>query len=145
MDPRERADALLLRAQERAGVVTPDNMVSPMDASNTQQIPGAMVRDLDPEQDPDTTTKLPQSLIENNDTHLNEQAQTTKLDLFSDSSTTTPLNPLPRKTPQSGGPRQEPSAGQPEPSTDVEDAGGLVPTTRTKQGKSELARRLEGL
>lgn len=138
MDPRERADALLSRAQERAGVVTPDNMVSPMDASNTQKIPGSVVRDLDPDQDPDTTTKLPQSLIESNDTHLHEQAETTKLDLFSDTSTTTPLNPLPRKAAE-----QAADGQQAEP--DVEDAGGLVPTTRTRQGKSELARRLEGL
>ncbi len=65
MDPRDRADAVLARAQARGGVVTPDNQASPMDAANTQQIPRRVVDRLDT--DPDTTTKLPSSLIEAND------------------------------------------------------------------------------
>ncbi|MGV9300677.1 hypothetical protein, partial [Amycolatopsis sp. NPDC003676] len=64
MDPRDRADALLARARSRgAFVVTPDNMTSPMDSSSTQQISRAVVSGLDP----DTTTQLPASLIEEND------------------------------------------------------------------------------
>ncbi len=48
MDPRDRADAALARARARSAfVVTPDDAVSPMDATNTQQIPRAVVRALD--------------------------------------------------------------------------------------------------
>lgn len=48
MDPRERADAALARARARgAFVVTPDDAVSPMDASNTVQIPRAVVAEAD--------------------------------------------------------------------------------------------------
>ncbi|MDQ0377297.1 hypothetical protein [Amycolatopsis thermophila] len=64
MDPRDRADALLARAQSRgAFVVTPDAAVSPMDASSTQQIPRSVVDRID-EQDPDTTAVVPSSVIE---------------------------------------------------------------------------------
>lgn len=67
MDPRERADALLSRARKRSGrVVTPDNMVSPMDAANTQQIPSSVVAGIDRETD-DSTTVLPSSVIEEQD------------------------------------------------------------------------------
>ena len=48
MDPRERADAALARARARgAYVVTPDDAVSPMDASSTIQIPRAVVNSVD--------------------------------------------------------------------------------------------------
>ena len=64
MDPREQADTLLAQARARSGaVVTPDNMISPMDASNTQQIPGSVVSEID-EGDPDATTVVPSSVIE---------------------------------------------------------------------------------
>lgn len=64
MDPREQADTLLAQARARSGeVVTPDNMVSPMDASNTQQIPGSVVSEID-EIDPDATTVVPSAVIE---------------------------------------------------------------------------------
>ena len=73
MDPRDRADALLARARSRgAFVVTPDNMTSPMDASSTQQISRAVVSGLDP----DTTTQLPASLIEENDHPLANGSRT---------------------------------------------------------------------
>ncbi|PRX44287.1 hypothetical protein B0I33_112165 [Prauserella shujinwangii] len=119
MDPRDRADALLSRAQAREGVVTPDNMTSPMDASNTQQIPRSVVRSID-EQDPDSTTRLPHAMIEESmadgdgrPSHLTEQQPTTRLD---------------------------------EPGGEVEETrlDGLVPTTTTRRGQSELSRRLEG-
>ena len=59
MDPRDRADALLARARARGrNIVTPDNMTSPMDASDTQQIPRALVNAVDPRQDPDSTMIL---------------------------------------------------------------------------------------
>ncbi|NIH82446.1 hypothetical protein [Amycolatopsis viridis] len=64
MDPRDRADALLARAQSRgAFVVTPDAATSPMDASTTQQIPRSVVAKID-EEDPDSTAVVPASVIE---------------------------------------------------------------------------------
>ncbi|MBK1788872.1 hypothetical protein [Prauserella cavernicola] len=117
MDPRDRADAVLIRAQARDGVVTPDNMTSPMDAANTQQIPASVVQWLDTEEDPDTTTKLSAAFIQSSDSHLADSQPTSRLD-----------------------------------APEAEDAGpeeteisGLVPTTRTKQAQSTMARRLEGL
>jgi hypothetical protein len=48
MDPRDRADAQLARARARgAHVVTPDSATSPMDASNTVQIPRVVVDAVD--------------------------------------------------------------------------------------------------
>ncbi|PXY32397.1 hypothetical protein [Prauserella muralis] len=122
MDPRDRADAVLSRAQARNGVVTPDNMVSPMDAANTQQIPRSVVRRIDGEDDPDTTTQLPSSLIESNDSHLAEVPPTTRLD-----------------------PPPAPGPGDGEPDVEETEISGLVPTTRTRPAKSNVARRLEGL
>ncbi|GAB3481696.1 hypothetical protein [Amycolatopsis cihanbeyliensis] len=140
MDPRDRADALLSRARARNGVVTPDNMTSPMDASNTQQIPGSFVRDIDRSQDPDTTTKLPASVIEEND-YLAREEPTSSLDPVGSQPTT----PLTRRAAE---PTAEPAeeAVQPrqqEPAEQEHD--GLIPTTRTQRGQSALSRRLEGL
>lgn len=117
MDPRDRADAALSRARKRDGVVTPDNMTSPMDCANTQEIPRSVVDRIDGETDPDSTTVLPSSLIESNDSHLATSPPTTK------------MNP---PSPQ----REE---------TDETELGGLIPTTRTRPAQSNLARRLEGL
>ncbi|RAS69034.1 hypothetical protein C8D87_1021112 [Lentzea atacamensis] len=59
MDPRDRADAMLARARARGrNIVTPDNMTSPMDASDTLQIPRTLVNAMDPRQDPDSTMIL---------------------------------------------------------------------------------------
>ncbi|WP_372493331.1 hypothetical protein [Prauserella halophila] len=78
MDPRDRADAVLARAQRRTGVVTPDNMESPMDSADTQVIPSSVVRGA--EQDPDATAKVPASVIERNDeSHLSQPAPTVPL------------------------------------------------------------------
>jgi hypothetical protein len=59
MDPRDRADAMLARARARGrNIVTPDNMTSPMDATDTQQIPRSLVNAVDPRCDPDSTMIL---------------------------------------------------------------------------------------
>ncbi|MDX3656875.1 hypothetical protein PV646_06100 [Streptomyces sp. ID05-26A] len=59
MDPRDRADAMLARARARGrNIVTPDNMTSPMDSSDTQQIPRSLVNALDQRRDPDSTMIL---------------------------------------------------------------------------------------
>lgn len=122
MDPRDQADALLSRARERSGgVVTPDNMVSPMDASNTQQIPGSMVSKIDEETDPDSTTVLPSSMIEQHVHHLAEPNPTTPLEQDTSSAAATAEN-------------------QPQVQHD-----GLIPTRTQQAGRSNLQNRLEGL
>ncbi|MFF4593067.1 hypothetical protein ACQPXB_05680 [Amycolatopsis sp. CA-161197] len=135
MDPRDRADALLARARSRgAFVVTPDNMTSPMDASNTQQIPRSVVSELD-QQDPDTTTQLPASLIEENDEHpLAKPSTTTPLEVPA-AQVTTPLVPRPQAAPVPS-PLREPAE---------EELTGLVPTIKQSTGRSNLSRRLDGL
>jgi hypothetical protein len=51
VDPRQRADAALARARARgAYVVTPEDAVSPMDATNTLQIPRSVVTAADDRQ-----------------------------------------------------------------------------------------------
>jgi hypothetical protein len=59
MDPRDRADAMLARARARGrNIVTPDNMTSPMDSSDTQRVPRSLVNAVDPRLDPDSTMIL---------------------------------------------------------------------------------------
>ncbi|QYN25158.1 hypothetical protein [Amycolatopsis sp. DSM 110486] len=135
MDPRDRADALLARARSRgAFVVTPDNMTSPMDASNTQQIPRSVVSELD-QQDPDTTTQLPASLIEENDEHPLAKASTTTPLEVPAAQVTTPLVARPQAAPVPS-PLREPAE---------EELTGLVPTIKQSSGRSNLSRRLDGL
>jgi hypothetical protein len=171
MDPRDRADALLARAQARGVfVVTPDSAISPMDASNTQQIPRAAIDGLDRSQDPDTTTQLPASLIEENDHPLAGHSPTRRLEASGGSgvasgsgarrqqvtaplSTPAPTTPMttPMKTPVKT-PVTTPLARRPqaEPITsplkepDPEDTG-LVPTVTQNNGRSDLSRRLDGI
>jgi hypothetical protein len=141
MDPRDRADALLARARARgAFVVTPENATSPMDSSNTQQIPREMVNEIDRGQDPDTTTVLPASMIAANDHahHLADEEPTTSLE-------------------SAGRPRRQqqrpPEARRPpetDPITELSDDGfdsfsGLIPTVTQSSGRSNLSRRLDGI
>src|SRR5439155_18540606 len=117
MDPRDRADALLARAQARgAFVVTPDNATSPMDAANTQQIPRSVVDKIDRGEDPDTTAVVPSAVIDSVQGKLLDTKPDTRVD----------LRPV----------RPEPEEQQVE---------GLIPTTTQSTGRSDLSRRLEGL
>ncbi|WP_410590877.1 hypothetical protein [Amycolatopsis sp. lyj-23] len=150
MDPRDRADALLARAQARgAFVVTPDSATSPMDSSNTQQIPRAQIDGLDRSSDPDTTTQLPASLIEENDHPLAGSAPTRRMEVRSGRR---PQQTTPLKTPSPTTPMAAPLSRRPqaEPITsplkepDPEDTG-LVPTVTQNIGKSDLSRRLDGI
>lgn len=160
MDPRDRADALLARAQARGVfVVTPDSATSPMDSSNTQQIPRAQIDGLDRSRDPDTTTQLPASLIEENDHPLAGSAPTRRLEVpgsqggrrpqpttpLSTPTPTTPLHKPPTQvtTPLSRRPQAEPITS-PLKEPDPEDTG-LVPTVTQNIGKSDLSRRLDGI
>lgn len=123
MDPRDQADALLSRARERGGdVVTPDNMRSPMDASNTQQIPGSVVAEIDEETDPDSTTVLPSEVIEQHVHPLDEPTPTTPLGGQSETGSAIP--------------------NQEQPPTQHD---GLIPTTTQPASRSNLQNRLEGL
>ncbi|MEU5259117.1 hypothetical protein [Amycolatopsis sp. NPDC021455] len=148
MDPRDRADALLARAQARGVfVVTPDSATSPMDSSNTQQIPRAQIDGLDRSSDPDTTTQLPASLIEENDHPLAGSSPTRRLEVPGGRrpQQTTPLStPAPQVTaPLSRRPQAEPITS-PLKEPDPEDTG-LVPTVTQNNGKSDLSRRLDGI
>ncbi|TWH22445.1 hypothetical protein [Prauserella rugosa] len=153
MDPRDRADAVLARAQQRKGVVTPDNMESPMDSADTQVIPSSVVADA--EQDPDTTAKVPTSVIERNDeSHLSQPAPTVPLatpqadgSAAQSSARTQPLDTpdAPADMTFTGAPVQKPAADQ-RGDRNEPDSDGFVPTTKVQTtGQSELARRLEGL
>jgi hypothetical protein len=118
MDPRERADALLARARARgAFVVTPEDATSPMDASNTQQIPRSVVNQIDRDEDPDSTAVVPASVIDSVQGTLPQHKPDTRVDMA-------PVAP-------------------PEPRE--EEVGGLIPTTTKSTGRSELSRRLDGL
>lgn len=127
MDPRDRADALLSRAQARDGyVVTPQNATSPMDAANTQQIARSVVSGAD--DDPDSTTVVSSSVIEAND-HLAEPQPTTPLSTESEPKPTVRLGRKPRPAPVSD--------------VEEEELGGLIPTTK-QRSRSNVAKRLDG-
>jgi hypothetical protein len=70
MDPRERADAALARARARgAYVVTPEDAISPMDASATIQIPRIVVSGLDERPvDPEATMVVQHPLAQSQPT-----------------------------------------------------------------------------
>ena len=152
MDPRERADALLARAKARGKfVVTPDSATSPMDSSNTQQIPRAAIAELDRSQDPDTTTQLPASLIEEYDHPLAGSQPTRRLEVPGTrrQQPTTPLPAPAVTTPLARRPQAEPiTSPLRDPSVsgdlDLEDTG-LVPTVTQNNGQSNLSRRLDGI
>lgn len=140
MDPRERADALLSRARARgAFVVTPDNAVSPMDASSTLQIQRAVVRAVDP----DATAVVPAEEIRASDAtahhHLAERAPTSELPgKPAEQPTAAPAEQAPAtQAKPTATPEPEPDAG-----IEVEDVDGLIPTT-TQRMKSSLSSRLD--
>jgi|GEM_PF-6220550 len=119
MDPREQANVLLAQARARsAHVVTPDNMVSPMDASNTQQIPGSVLAAAADEDDPDATTVVPSSVIEEHAHPLDDA---------------NPTQPLWQEEPP------------PQPHTGAEELEGIIPTRTANTGRSTVQSRLEGL
>ncbi|WP_158885270.1 hypothetical protein [Amycolatopsis anabasis] len=127
MDPRERADALLSRARARgAFVVTPEDATSPMDSANTQQIPRAVVSEIDRSQDPDTTTKLSSSMIEAHDHPLAKPQPTTRMD-------------------RRGAQDTKPLPAQPDGEPRTEEFGGFLPTKKQTSGRSNLSRRLDGI
>ena len=122
MDPRERADALLARARARgAFVVTPDDAISPMDASNTQQIPRSVVARIDKGDDGETTAVVPSSVIDS-----------VERSIAADPKPGTRVGMRPVAPPR------------PKPAPEEQEVGGLIPTTTQSTGRSDLSRRLEG-
>lgn len=128
MDPLDRADALLHRAQARgAYVVTPESAISPMDASNTQQIPREVVRGADARiVDPDATTIVTDDEIrEQDEHHLAEAAPTTTLE--------------PRKSAEAFEVEDDEVEEEVE-----EELDGFLPTTTKRMKPKLVSRRLEG-
>lgn len=132
MDPRDRADAMLARARARGrNIVTPDNMTSPMDSSDTQQIPRTLVNAMDPRRvDPDSTMIIPPG----------QMAQQQR-----------PHPQMPQQMPQMPQQAQQPMPTQPMPVA-ADDAEitqvvqqGVIPTaTNHQQTRNSLTQRLNG-
>lgn len=118
MDPLDRADALLSQAQARgAFVVTPDNAVSPMDATSTVQIPRTLVTGAGEDVDPDATTVLSDEQIRENDEQRRPRGRDTG--------------------------RRRGRIEREDSDAETEEITGLIPTT-TRRIKSNLSRRLDG-
>ncbi|GLY52857.1 hypothetical protein [Lentzea sp. NBRC 102530] len=133
MDPRDRADALLARARARGrNIVTPDNMTSPMDASDTQQIPRTLVNAVDPRRDPDSTMILAPAQM-----GMQQRPGSPPM----------PTQPMPQ---QAAPPRQPgPQGPGGAPSDDAEITQvvqpGLIPTvSHHQQKRNTLSQRLSG-
>ncbi|WP_034275083.1 hypothetical protein [Haloechinothrix halophila] len=133
MDPLDRADALLSRAQARGTfVVTPNSAVSPMDASSTVQIPRTMVTSAEDDIDPDATTVLSDEQIRENDERRHPRAERDRA----------------RQPPHARGAGHrygtlEEQAQREADEVETEEITGLIPTT-TQRRKSNLSRRLDG-
>lgn len=129
MDPLDRADALLSRAQARgAFVVTPESAISPMDAANTVQIPRNVVRGADAALiDPDSTAVVSREAIQQSDDrhHLADPDQTSRLPAVG------------------SGQVAEASDQDVLETVETEEVDGLIPTT-TQRTRSRLSRRLDG-
>jgi hypothetical protein len=130
MDPRDRADAMLARARARHGnVVTPEDATSPMDATNTMQIPRAVVQAADSREDePEITRSMP--------------APGARARAELDPDQDPPTGPIPVLAAETashvrpGRPGQQPQPRQ---------MDGLIPTVQEPpQRRSSLSRRLDG-
>lgn len=125
MDPRDRADAMLARARARGrNIVTPDNMTSPMDASDTQQIPRTLVNAVDPRRDPDKTMIMsPAQMGQQQNPQRPHQQHPNQQQM--------PTQPMP----QPGDEAEITQVVQP----------GVIPTvSNLKQNRSSLSQRLSG-
>ncbi|MCP2250024.1 hypothetical protein [Lentzea aerocolonigenes] len=126
MDPRDRADAMLARARARGrNIVTPDNMTSPMDSSDTQQIPRTLVNAMDPRRDPDSTMILPPAQMG----HQHHQPQRPPQQHQ-------PMPPQPM--PQSAAPGEDAEV------TQVVQPGMIPTVSNHQQTRASLTQRLNG-
>ena len=145
MDPRERAEATLARARARgAYVVTPEDAISPMDATSTQQIPRSLVSAIDRrDNDPEATMVVPASAFRGGRQHAvpaHGEAVDEGPAIAQEASTQMLPSPSRPQDPElSWAPPEPPPAPEPEV---VE---GLIPTTKQPPGnRSSLSQRLDG-
>lgn len=134
MDPRDRADAALARANARSRwVVTPNNATSPMDAKPTVQIPRVVVNAADPrEPDPDTTIVLPGSVAAGQVPVPPQQQQPPQ---------------QPPRPPQQPHPQQQQQPVRPvdQQEQQTKQLPGIIPTTQQTPGRRiSLTDRLSG-
>ena len=146
MDPRERAEATLARARARgAFVVTPEDAISPMDATSTQQIPRSVVSAIDRrDNDPEATMVVPASTFRGGRPHA-VPAQGDAVDegpaIAQEASTQmlpSPSRPL--------DPELSCAPPAPPPPPEPEELDGLIPTTKQPPppSRSTLSQRLDG-
>ena len=132
MDPRDRADAMLARARARGrNIVTPDNMTSPMDSSDTQQIPRTLVNAMDPRRDPDSTMILPPAQMGHHQQHAPRPPQQPHHHH--------PAQPMPTQPmPQSSAPGEDAEV------TQVVQQGVIPTVSNHQQTRTSLTQRLNG-
>ncbi|HEY3752703.1 MAG TPA: hypothetical protein VGL80_26255 [Pseudonocardiaceae bacterium] len=157
MDPRERADAALARARARgAFVVTPDDAVSPMDASSTVQIPRSVVAAADNRDESDSTMVIPAGMARGQAPQYPQappprgypqhggqyqSGQHQPVPYPDNQYQSGQHQPVPQPPPNNGWPEQQPHDDQPTP----RQLDGLVPTTQQPSTqRSSLSRRLDG-
>jgi hypothetical protein len=134
MDPRERADAALARARARgAFVVTPEDAISPMDATSTLQIPRIVVSSLDQrDNDAEATMVVQHPLAQSQPT----QSQPSPRPPFQQQHHPQQYPPPQQQAQQPGPPRQPEPEQQPE---------GMVPTVKQQpQQRPTMSQRLDG-
>ncbi|MFJ5992098.1 hypothetical protein [Lentzea sp. NPDC092896] len=138
MDPRDRADAMLARARARGrNIVTPDNMTSPMDSSDTQQIPRSLVNAMDPRRDPDSTMILQPAQMG----QMGQQQQRPQHHA--------PGQPMPTQPMHAHSKQGQPLPAPQQPADDAEITQvvqpGLIPTVSNhQQARNSLSQRLSG-
>jgi hypothetical protein len=137
MDPRDRADAMLARARARGrNIVTPDNMTSPMDSSDTQQIPRSLVNAMDPRRDPDSTMILQPAQMGQQHHQQRPQHHAPGQPM--------PTQPMPAQSKQG---QQLPAQQAPADDAEITQVvqPGLIPTvSHHQQSRNSLTQRLSG-
>jgi hypothetical protein len=145
MDPRERADATLARARARgAYVVTPEDAISPMDATSTQQIPRSLVSAIDRrDNDPEATMVVPASAFGGGRRDaVPAQGEAVDEGPAIAQEASTQMLPSPSR-PQDPNLSWAPPAPPPPP--EPEELDGLIPTTKQPPTtRSSLSQRLDG-
>lgn len=137
MDPRDRADAVLARAEARRdGVVTPINQTSPMDASSTCRLRISVVQEAEQDGEDSETQSIPAP--------YGQECTEPLARPRADSSTTEPLVPATR--PEQSTATDQVQAGAEREQPQETELDGLIPTVSQQQRKQRsVAERLSGL
>lgn len=138
MDPRDRADAVLARAEARQdGVVTPINQTSPMDASSTCRLRISVVEETDRDGDEYETQSIPAP-------HGGQERTEPLVAPGADSTRTEPLVPA-NQAGYDRAPGPVPAGAEAEQPQETE-LDGLIPTVSQQPRKQRsVAERLSGL